>query len=245
VKSRRPNASEWVEELMWEDVKAIKSARLLSYDAGRFPFAAIAASVFKVRELSLLHEDWILYNRRRGRQVTLGYADNLRLRSLLQGLKDDALFYRVYHRFVREVVASAFGRSISYSSHPKMRVHLAGTPTVSKWHRDADITGRHEQINVWVPFTNTYEGNSLWIESDYGRGDYMAVPVGYGQALIFDGGFLSHGTVANETDSTRVSLDFRFSVRGDPLPEAARFVLDGRPDKLSTAPPSKNGRAEA
>lgn len=217
---------------MWKNVESIKSARLLTYDIRRLPFAAIAASVFKVRRLDKLHEVWLSHKIRRGQPATLGYGDNLLLRKMLQNLQDDSPFYRVYHRFAKEVIGTAFEGRISYSSHPKMRVHLAGTPTVSKWHRDADITRKPRQINVWLPFTDTYRGNSLWIETDYGRADYQAVSVNYGEALIFDGGFLDHGTVENDTDSTRVSLDFRFTVLGNSLPEAARFVFGFRPQGL-------------
>jgi len=53
---------------------------------------------------------------------------------------------------------------------------------------------------------------TLWLESDYGRADYQPVPVQYGQVLIFDGGYLGHGSVANVSNMTRISLDMRFSL---------------------------------
>ncbi|ASF46288.1 streptomycin biosynthesis enzyme StrG [Methylovulum psychrotolerans] len=220
---------------VWTDIDGITTAKLLAYDTQCFPFANLAASVFKVNALERLHEDWRRHKIRRGQPAALGYNDNLLLRAMLQKLDDESAFYKVYHSFVRQVIGPAFGRKISYSSHPKMRVHLAGTPTVSKWHRDADITGRPEQINVWLPFTNTHDGNSLWLESYYGRADYRPVTVAYGQALIFDGGFLDHGTVSNTTDTTRVSLDFRFAIVGADLPETVRAIFASRPDNLLPA----------
>ena len=33
-----------------------------------------------------------------------------------------------------------------------------------------------------------------------------------GRVYLFDGSYLSHGTVPNDTDCTRVSLDFRFAI---------------------------------
>jgi len=56
-------------------------------------------------------------------------------------------------------------------------------------------------------------GNTLWVESDYGLRDFQPVDVPYGAALIFDGGSLEHGTVNNDTHSTRISIDFRFSLK--------------------------------
>ena len=66
--------------------------------------------------------------------------------------------------------------------------------------------------HFWMPFTDVDDGTALWLESDYGRGDFAPVPVRYGEVLIFDGGYLGHGSVANRTDRTRVSLDMRFSL---------------------------------
>ena len=197
---------------MVKPIEGITSARLLCYDTAKFPFAQwLAQTVYKVPRLDRLHIYWSRHKQKKGQPPELGYADNLILRALMQRLPDDSPFYAIYNRFVREVVGPAFGNRISYSAHPKMRVHLAGTGSVSAWHRDADVTHRPDQINVWLPFTDTFAGNTLWLESHYGLRDFQPVAVPYGAALIFDGGALEHGTVANETDSTRVSVDFRFA----------------------------------
>jgi ectoine hydroxylase-related dioxygenase (phytanoyl-CoA dioxygenase family) len=39
----------------------------------------------------------------------------------------------------------------------------------------------------------------------------VPVALRYGEALLFDGGKLLHGSVPNESDITRVSMDFRFA----------------------------------
>ena len=129
----------------------------------------------------------------------------------MQHLPLSSDFYTIYTRFVHELVVRYFGGCISYAARPKMRVHLAGSGSVSRWHRDANVTGRLEQINIWLPATNCFAGNTLWVEDNYGTEHYQPIPVRLGQALFFDGGLLSHGSVANETDSSRVSFDLRFS----------------------------------
>lgn len=185
----------------------ISHSIILEYDTGRYPFAKVlAAQVFKTPVLHKLHEGW---QRKAGRQQ-LTYDDNLYLRTVMQKLKEDAPFYRIYHRWIAEVVALHYGGEITYSAHPKMRVHLPGTPSVSSFHRDVDVTGRELQINCYLPFTDVWDSNTLWCETAYGHSDYQPLNLRYGQALLWDGGYLMHGTVANETDSTRVSCDFRF-----------------------------------
>src|SRR5689334_22593121 len=133
---------------MWTDVQGVRTARLLAYDTRKFPFAEwLAAVVYKVPCLERLHERALRTRRLEDPSAGLTYDDNLRLRARMQRLKDDSPFSTIYHRFVIKVIGAQFGRRIAYSSHPKMRVHLAGTPTVSKWHRDVDVTHRPDQIN--------------------------------------------------------------------------------------------------
>lgn len=221
------------------DVPGMTSALLLAYDTKRYPFAAwLAAALFKVPALDELHQHWRQHKLARGASGELGYADNLRLRALMQRLPDDAPFYTLYRAFVRRVIAPAFGGRISYASHPKMRVHLAGTPTVSRWHRDVSVTKRPELITVWLPFTDAFAGNTLWIESGYGTGDHRPIDVAYGQALIFDGGYLEHGTVANDSGRSRVSADFRFSVVGAQVPAVVErmYAARGRAGNVVAGP---------
>ena len=55
----------------------------------------------------------------------------------------------------------------------------------------------------------SWGANSLQLESAPGAGDYAPVELGYGRVLRFDGAHCRHHTVANTTDHTRVSFDFR------------------------------------
>ena len=211
----------------------LSRAQIVTYDREIYPFARVLeAMVFKVPSLPRLHAFVRAHKQTKFGRQKLTYNDNLSLRGMIQNLPDDSVFFQLYHRFVRKVVAPRFGGRISYSNHPKMRVHLAGTPCMSKWHRDADITKRPEQINAFLPFTPCFDTNTLWCESDYARHDYQPIELEYGQILFFDGGFLTHGTVDNETDVTRVSLDFRFAIKNQKVEPPWSEILSGRPSDL-------------
>jgi ectoine hydroxylase-related dioxygenase (phytanoyl-CoA dioxygenase family) len=82
---------------------------------------------------------------------------------------------------------------------------------------------------------DAFDTNTIWVETDYGRGDYVPVPVSYGEILLFDGGWLLHGSVPNTTPVTRVSFDFRFAAKRADLPNRTLGVLDARP---AVPPPS-------
>ncbi len=194
----------------------------IAYDTHLYPFAEIISSdIFKVPHLHHLHryaQNKILAQ---GGRRNLREQDNISLRNMLQRVPDDCTFYRLYHSFMLNVLARLVGRSLSYSSHPKMRVHLPGTDSVSSFHHDIIVTRRTDQINFWMPFTNVEGTATLWLESHYGGEDFSPVPLRYGQVLIFDGGYLGHGTVANASPATRISCDMRFSYKG------ARGRIDG------------------
>lgn len=201
-------------ELAAQGPVPVRPWTILRYDTRRFPFAELLArEVYRVPRLDALHHHVRARRRALGLGDELSHRDNLAVRKLMQDLPDDAPFYRLYNGFMLKVLHPLVGRGISYSSHPKMRVHFPGTGSVSSFHHDIVVTKRIDQVNFWMPLTDVADTTALWLESDYGRADYAPMPVRYGEVLIFDGGYLGHGSVANEGDTTRVSLDLRFSYR--------------------------------
>jgi hypothetical protein len=187
---------------------------ILNYDTRRFPFASVLCrDVFKAQRLDRLHVYLKRHRKKHGDSTRLDYSDNLLLRDMMQGQPQEAEFWKLYHLFMLQVLTPWVGRALSYTSHPKMRTHLVGTKSVSSFHHDICVTRRIDQINFWMPFTDVSGGSALWLESDYGKKDYQPIPVRNGQVLIFDGGYLGHGSVFNDSETTRVSLDMRFSYK--------------------------------
>lgn len=201
--------------LVADQPRPLRTHIIVRYDTERYPFAAVLQrDLFRVPRLELLHEHYIAAGRKRGLQTTLTQEDNLAVRELIQDLPDDSPFHRLYHHFVQTWLARLVGRPMSYSGHAKMRVHFPGTGSVSGFHADVPVTRRVDQVNLWVPFTDVEDSATLWLESDYGLADFAPVPLRYGEALIFDGGDLGHGSVPNSTSVTRISMDLRFAFKG-------------------------------
>jgi hypothetical protein len=206
----------------------------LPYDTVRYPFNELAAEVLGVPDLGKLHDHVQAARGRLGEQeAPLRYEDNLAQRAKLAAIPDEAPFLEAYRDFIAREIAPRFGGHIGFTSRPTFRVHMAGTIGVSKWHTDAEVTGEAMYITVWVPFVDVAGTNALWVEPDYGRGEYVPVGVVHGEAFVFDGSHLRHGSVPNETEVTRVSMDFRFIVRQRPgVPLEDRGVLAARPAHL-------------
>ena len=206
---------------------------ILKYRTSSLPFArAMQKEAFYGLPLFNLHRHTLAEKRKKGVIEKLSPADMHFWRNRMRNVADDGGFYQMYHSFARRVIAPLFGQRISYSAHPEMRLHLAGQPACSAWHTDAEVTGRYDQLNVWLPLVDTSDSSCLWVETEYGKKDYRPVPIKYGEALVFDGSCLSHGTVTNETLVTRVSFDFRFSVLSQSPPELFEKLASFRPQYI-------------
>lgn len=102
------------------------------------------------------------------------------------------------------------GGTLLYQREPNFRCHLPGTGhlLVHK-HRDADYYHQPNELNVWIPLTDCFGSNTLWAESAPDKGDFRPFELRVGEMMLFWGSQCLHYTVPNETDATRVSIDFR------------------------------------
>jgi hypothetical protein len=80
-------------------------------------------------------------------------------------------------------------------------------------HCDGDYGHQPAELNFWLPFCDVGGNNSLYCETAVGRADFAPFRCRLGQVVQFWGNRLQHFTVDNDTERTRVSLDFRV-VRG-------------------------------
>tara|TARA_R100000664_G_C2755978_1_gene143754 strand:+ start:2913 stop:3560 length:648 start_codon:yes stop_codon:yes gene_type:complete len=122
---------------------------------------------------------------------------------------EDSDFTKLYKKFIREEVSKQMGEDIVYQKYPTFRVHLPQNLGVGGWHKDRDYNHGTSEVNFWLPVTETWDTNTIWCESEEDKKDFKPINLKYGQFLIFNGANLTHGNKVNETDSTRVSFDFR------------------------------------
>lgn len=117
---------------------------------------------------------------------------------------------RVFRGFVEQVVVPLVGEDVAFQTPPTLRCQLPSHRPLGHRHRDDEYEGHQAaSINFWLPLTRVWGANTLWVESEPRAGDFAPVELEYGQAFRFNGGQCEHHTVANTTDATRVSLDWR------------------------------------
>lgn len=132
-------------------------------------------------------------------------------------LELSAQFHRALKCLARDVFAPLLGvgpDEVLYQALPVLRISHPSPKATGVVHTDY-ISNHHQpaEINFWIPMNRCFGANTLYVESAPGVGDYSAVELEYGEALMFWGNQVRHHTLPNSTDTTRVSLDLRAMAR--------------------------------
>lgn len=180
---------------------------VFAYDTNRYQFRQWAQSTLNFEDLEALHEHpcggaAIPTHRayRFTQQMKAAFVGKIR---------------ETYGDFVREYCAPRVSFTPWIEIYPNFRVHERGRETTSPLHRDRDYLKERGSMKIWLPFTRVAGGGTLWVESEEGKNDLRPYDMQYGQALFFDSLNLLHGCRFNDSENTRVSIDF--IIRKDPI----------------------------
>tara|TARA_Y100001937_G_scaffold21366_1_gene30110 strand:- start:1227 stop:1886 length:660 start_codon:yes stop_codon:yes gene_type:complete len=130
-------------------------------------------------------------------------------------IREDATFFNVYEKFLRDIIKPRYNNEeIVYQRIPTFRVHLAANLAVGEYHKDKQYRKKEwaeavKEINYFLPFTDTNQSNTIWAESEEDKEDFSPMILKYGECMEWDGSNLTHGNKLNDSDQTRVSVDFR------------------------------------
>lgn len=133
------------------------------------------------------------------------------LRAMLDASAPWKDFLKTYRQFVKEVVAPLCGTDqLIYQCPPTLRISMPGSPATIQVHCDAEYP-RHQrgEVNFWLPVTQVYGSNTLWLETTPGESDFRPIEMEFGKLLRFNGYECRHYTCRNDTATTRVSFDLR------------------------------------
>lgn len=175
----------------------------IQYNTNKFPFQEAIQNILEVSDLSSLHklEHYDKFVREKD-QSTIWHK---RYYS-----KYKAEFEQLYIGLLEEIKENFEYSRIIYQSIPTFRVQLGnGNLGVGEWHKDREYNHGVAEVNFWLPFMDTNEVNSVWMESKENKEDYAPHTVKYGEILVFNGANILHGNKENTSDKTRTSIDFR------------------------------------
>lgn len=124
-------------------------------------------------------------------------------------------FEDLYKKFLVENIKPLYeDTKIVYQKIPTFRVALRENIAVGEFHKDKDYRNldwamKVREDNFYLPFTDAFDTNTIWVESSEDKGDYMPMNCMYGECIQWDGSNLKHGNKVNKTGKVRVSIDFR------------------------------------
>jgi len=173
----------------------------INFDVNKYPFRKIIEDMLKESYLEKIHL-------KKQYDVFIKGAD--------QSTDWHNLFYAnlnkflpLYEEFIYNVIKPIFGENIVYQKIPTFRTQLVNNFGVFEFHKDKKYKHNIEEINFFLPFTDAYDTNTIWAETEEDLGDYTPIYALYGNVVMWNGCKLTHGNKINTTSNTRVSCDFR------------------------------------
>jgi len=178
----------------------------VSYDTKKFQFKEILSNLLNTVDLCQINETMKVLKRENDQSTVYHkmYYDWART--------DE--FVNLYQNFIREVVLPIYNKSIVYQSIPTFRVAFQNNIAVGefhkdKWYRDISWAEKVSEDNFFLPFTDAFDTNTIWVETEEDKGDYFPMECKYGEIIKWNGSNLTHGNKINTTGKTRISVDFR------------------------------------
>lgn len=185
------------------------------YNTEKFNFAKILCDIFQVQDLSNINDNVGVFERKNDQSTPWHkkYYDWAHTED----------FSKLYDGFILEVVKPIYNEEIVYQAIPTFRVAYPKNIAVGEWHkdkwyRDVEWAEKTREDNFYLPFTEAFDSNTIWVESKEDLADYSPMNCSYGDLVMWDGSNLTHGNKINETGKTRVSVDFRVMKFSNYLP---------------------------
>ena len=142
----------------------------------------------------------------------------------------DALVLAVVAPAVAAAMGPELEDAILYAAFPCVRVQQPCEFHTIRAHVDSMYNHPEGSVNCWLPLTSAFGANTLQLESAPGAEDFRPLVLDHGAVAMFHGHSVAHFTVANTTDETRVSLDFRVVPRSVHDPSAECTARKGPGD---------------
>lgn len=184
--------------------------KILKFNKKKFDFDKILKDLFEVKDLEKLHQKYFVENSIKPiSQDSHTHPHKIFYNKINNGWP---YFEELYKNFVDDFVLDALGKErVYYQTFPNFRISFPGNVAVSTWHKDSDSENLHPmgEINFFLPVTQSFDTNTIWIESKSDKADFSPVNLKFGEVFIFNGGECTHGNKTNLTGNTRISFDFR------------------------------------
>ncbi|HEX5182640.1 MAG TPA: StrG-like protein [Allosphingosinicella sp.] len=193
--------------------RTLPMSSVFDYDTGRWDVRALISDHFGTDDLENLHLDpkWNPLDPARKQPSTAIMRNSWDVGKAMR----EAVIERsmpVLKSLIYDRISDFVGPIKSHQPTAMMRVNFHGSRSILRFHCDREYGQTPNTVNVWLPVTSVYGTNSMYVESAPGLSDFAPLELDYGQAFLFYGTEMLHGTLDNMSGGTRISYDFRFSI---------------------------------
>ncbi len=101
---------------------------------------------------------------------------------------------------------------------------LVGEFHKDKHYRNGEWAAKVKEDNFFLPFTDAFDTNTIWTESEEDKGDFSPMNCNYGECIQWDGCNLMHGNKINLTGKARISVDFRVIKYSNYIPSDSESI---------------------
>lgn len=176
------------------------------YDTNEFNFALNLAKIFGVTDLADINSDIDVLKRENDQ--------NTKHHKLFYQWMETDNFKQLYRTFIQKHVRPLYTDKIVVQAKPTFRICYPNNIAVGefhkdKWYRDGEWAAQVKELNFFLPFTDAFDTNTIWLESEEDKKDFAPMNCKYGEYVQWDGPNLLHGNYLNKTGKTRISIDFR------------------------------------
>jgi len=200
-----------------------------NYDTSEFPFANFLSSIFRVDSLDSITSN-ISVLKRENDQNTKHH------KLFYQWMETDS-FKKLYENFIWSHIRPIYNEKIVVQAKPTFRICYPNNIAVGefhkdKWYRDGEWAAKVREMNIFLPFTDAYDSNTIIVESKEDKKDFSPMNCKYGEFILWDGPNLLHGNKINQTGKTRISIDFRIIEYKNYIPSEKGSINLGKKFKL-------------
>jgi ectoine hydroxylase-related dioxygenase (phytanoyl-CoA dioxygenase family) len=178
----------------------------INYNIEQFPFAENLQQLFNINDLSILNDDVEVFTREKDQSTSW--------HKLFYEWARTEDFIQLYDKFILDIIKPLYNEQIVYQAIPTFRVCYPNNIAVGEFHKDkhyrnGEWAATVKEDNFFLPFTDAFDTNTIWVESEEDKGDFTPINCKYGEIIQWDGCNLTHGNKINMTGKARISVDFR------------------------------------
>ena len=207
---------------------------LKNYTTRIYPFASILEKLFNINSIEYLHQK---IDSKDEFNADLGKdSESFYHKLFYKEIKNiNSSLRETWEIFINNEIKSHFPyeKTLIIQKLPNIRIHIPNGLAIKRWHCDSDKDHKHPigELNCVMPFTKMHDTNSLWRESCANKSDFKPFNLNYGEIVYWNGNTCIHGNKVNNTETTRVSFDFRIFFKD----KYEKYISNTGSDFYSTA----------